>query len=461
MSFIYDLPLLGPLLETLLTVIAPFLVVLSIVVFIHELGHYLVGKWCGIKAREFSIGFGKELYGWDDSNGTRWRVGLLPLGGYVMFKGDTNAASAGPSGEVAEMSGAERRETLDGAPLWARVLTILAGPFANFLLTILIVFGLTFATGVSSEEPVIGVVLEESRADDVGLQVGDRVLAVDGAPVASFRELSVAFERSEGPITTLLVERGGEEITLAADVTRPPLVSNVQYGGPADVACVLPGDLITAVDGEDVRTFQQFRSLVENSAGAPMAVTIDRSGETVETVVTPRSTDTLDPLTERAVQVYQVGVQAANAIGAGPERQSATFGIALAEGVGMPIRVADQTFGYIGAWIIGEADGSQLNSLIGIANASGQQASLGLANFIFWIALISAAIGLMNLLPIPVLDGGHLVMYGVEAVRGKPVGDKTQNVVTVIGLAAVLGLMVFATANDLTPWFNKLSAPSC
>ncbi len=461
MSLIYDIPLLGPLIETLFTVVAPFLVVLSIVVFIHELGHYLVGKWCGIKAEVFSIGFGRELYGWTDRRGTRWRVALLPLGGYVKFKGDADAASVGTSDEVVAMSDEERRQTLPGAPLWARTLTILAGPFANFLLTIVIVFCLTLARGVASDAPVIGAIAEAGRAAAAGLEVGDRVLAVGGQPIETFVDLQLAFERAVEPTTEIDIVRDGRETTLVADLAQPARVADVTYGGPADVACVVAGDLVVAVNDEPISSFQELRRLILSSEGAPLRLTLERDGETVTRVVEPEATDTLDPRTRLPTRRYMLGVVPEAGIGAAREIRPATVGDALSAGVGMPILVAEQTFGYIGAWISGEADGSQLNSLIGIANTSGQALSIGLLSFINLIALISAAIGLMNLLPIPILDGGHLVLYGVEAVRGKPIGEKSLEVVTAIGLAAILLLMVFATANDLTPWFNKLTGPSC
>lgn len=461
MNFIYEIPVLGPLIETLLTTVAPFLVMLSIVVFVHELGHYLVGRWCGIKAEAFSIGFGKELVGWTDRRGTRWRVALLPLGGYVKFKGDADAASATASEEVRAMSAEERRETLPGAPLWARTLTILAGPFANFILTIFLVFFLTLAQGVQTAEPVIGALHPEGRAAAAGIESGDKVLTIDGASVESFTAFRLAMQRTDDPTVTVTVEREGEELELTRTIDDPARVAAVVYGGPADLACVQAGDLITAVDGVEIETFEQFRRQVEASGGAALILTIDRGGETVTAVIEPKATDTLDPETGAPTQVYRVGIQAGVAVGAAPQMRSATIGDALSAGFGAPIQIADQTFSYIGAWISGAADGSQLSSLIGIADSSGKAASAGILSFISLIALISAAIGLMNLMPIPVLDGGHLLLYGVEAIRGKPLGERSLNVMTAIGLALVLFLMVFATSNDLTPLFNKLTSSAC
>lgn len=461
MSLLYELPLLGPLLETLITVVAPFLVVLSIVVFVHELGHYLVGKWCGIKAEVFSIGFGRELGGWTDKAGTRWRVALLPLGGYVKFKGDADAASAGASGEVAVMSAEEKRATLTGAPLWAKAATIIAGPAANFLLTFVLVFFLTFAQGVPSAAPVIGAVSPDGPAASAGLQVGDRILEVDGRPVASFVDFLRAVEEPSPEGTGLLIEREGRQMTLLADLTRPAEITDVVYGGPADIACIAPGDVVVAVGDTPVRSFADLREAIEASEGAAIDLMIERGGESVTTELAPRVTETMNPETRLLERRYMIGVVSASGVGVGATVEAAGIGDALSAGVATPLLIAQQTFGYIGAWIIGEADGSSINSLIGIANTSGEAASLGLLAFIYLIALISAAIGLMNLLPIPILDGGHLVFYTIEAIRGRPLNDKWMEVAMTVGLAAVLLLMVFATANDISPWLAKMSAPSC
>ncbi|MCI4666120.1 MAG: RIP metalloprotease RseP [Neomegalonema sp.] len=460
MSILYDLPLLGPLIEMLLTVVLPFLVVLSIVVFVHEMGHYLVGRWCGIKAEAFSIGFGREIFGWTDRHNTRWRVSLLPLGGYVKFRGDTDAASSGATAEVAQMSPEERRTTLNGAPIWARALTILAGPMANFILTIILAFFLTFATGVANRDAVIGKVAPESLAAKAGLRPGDQVLRVDGKEIDGFRGFAKALEYP-GSETKLLVRRDGAEVELTADLRVPAEVARVAAGKPADLACIRKGDVIVGYGDKPIRSFGELRKAVEASGGAETVIKFVRNGETKSAKLTPHVAERINPDTKQPERVYQIGVVSKGGLGVAPQMLPASVGQAAVTGVAMPYLVAEQTFGYIYAWITQKVDGSSINSLIGIADASGRAASLGIVAFLQLIALISAAIGIMNLLPIPVLDGGHLVFHAVEAVRGRPVNERWMEIAMTVGLAAVLLLMVFATMNDLSPLLAKLSAKAC
>lgn len=429
--------------------VVPFLVVLGVVIFVHEFGHYIVGRWCGIQAETFSMGFFGEAVGWTDKRGTRWRISWVPLGGYVMFKGDASAASTTDYEKIEAMSAEERRHTVSGAPLWARASMVAAGPLANFLLTIVLMAALGLAVGRPSDEPVLAVVAPGSQAAQAGFEPGDRILSVDGAPVESFAEFGRIMTGLKGEEAAVLVERGGGEETVLASFEQPARVGRVSSGSPAAQACLAPGDEITAIDGAPVRSFTDLQQAVTSSDGKTLGVTVKRGDETLDLSLTPQVMELPDPATGAVTRRLLIGVQADFniGIGAGYERLGPIEAIGF--GAGWVWRVVSGTIGYLGALVASDADGSSLSGPLGIAQASGQAAEGGVANFVGFIATVSAAIGLLNLFPIPLLDGGHLLFYGVEAVRGKPLGERSATAVNLIGLAAIVCLIVFATTNDV------------
>lgn len=446
------------LLDGLIGVILPFLVVLGVVIFVHEYGHYIVGRWCGIHAEEFSLGFGKELFGWTDRRGTRWRVSLLPLGGYVRFKGDADAASAPDPDSVRDLTAEERRSTLQGAPLWARALTVAAGPGANFLLSFLLFAFLAMALGAPSNDPRLGDVAADGQAGGAGLRAGDEILSVDGLPVHSFFGFVEQMFEREGEPRTVVVRRDGRDETLFVAFNRPPRVDNLRPGGPAQLACVRPGDVVVKIDETPITSFSDLQRIVSASEGRPLELTLERvepgEGPRLLTVtVTPEVAETIDPATNTPSKRLLIGVSANIDLGLEPELATVGPLGAMEAGVAGLWRVIGGTFGYIGAWVSGDADGSSLRGPIGIAQASGETAQAGVLAFISFIAMVSTAIGLINLFPIPILDGGHLVFYAIEAVRGRPLGERWIEAGMKVGLAAILLLLVFATLNDVPRWF--------
>lgn len=343
---------------------------ITIVVFFHELGHFAVGRWCGVRVDAFSIGFGPELVAWTDRHGTRWRIAALPLGGYVKFHGDMNAASAGTSDSLAGMSDAERSETFQAQPVSKRAAIVAAGPAANFILAMAIMTALIYAQGVPSTDARIGQVNPGTAAATAGFRPGDVVTAVDGKPVANFSAMRDIVTASAGKALHFVVRRGSDDVYLDA----------------------VP----------DLR--------VEQGKAGP-------------------------------VPVGQLGVQVA--------MQGTTLTRAVADAGETCWNIVATTGRYVGGMIVGRERADQLSGPIGIASVAGQAARMGVGSVFSLITLLSVSIGLMNLMPVPLLDGGHLLYYAYEAVKGRPMSAGAQEFGFKVGLALVSLLMIFATYNDI------------
>jgi regulator of sigma E protease len=364
--------------DTLLGYLLPFLFVLTVVVFVHELGHFLVARWCGVGIKAFSIGFGPEIVGFTDRHDTRWKISWIPLGGYVKFIDDENVASAGGRRTLDQLTPEERARSFQGKSLAQRAAVVAAGPIANFLLAIVIftaIFGIF-----------------------------------------------------------------GERITAAkVDIVNP--------GSAAERAGFLPGDRVISIDGTAIETFGEMQRIVAMSPDQPLHFVVDRGGKTVDIRVTPE----LKTITDRfgnAMRMGLLGIQRT----ATPEEWTlkrhdpvTAFVMALKE----TYFVVSRSLGYLYDVVTGRESADQLGGPIRIAQVSGQVATAGFLALLNLCAIISVSIGLINLFPIPMLDGGHLLFYGIEALRGRPLSEGTQEMGFRIGLAFVLMLMIFATWNDL------------
>ena len=357
----------------LLTVLA-FVAVIGPLVFVHALGHYLVGRWCGVKAEAFSIGFGPELFAWVDKRGTRWRVAALPLGGYVRFKGDMNAASMTDPAWL-QMPAKERAESFPAKPLWQRAAIVAAGPAINFLFAILIIATFAFVHGESRTPAVAGVVEQGSAADAAGIQVGDRILSFNGRAMDTYTDMVMYTRIRPGEPVDVVIDRGGKRLEIQ---TR--------------IGAVM----------EDDGFGQQYR--------------VGRLGIGAS-----------DPVVER------VGLLRAPVV--------------AIERTGQIVRTMVETLGQI---VTGGRSVKELGGPLKIAQVSGQAATLGLESFIFFAALISINLGFINLLPIPMLDGGHLLFYGIEAVQRRPVSAQAQEWAYRSGLAVLMAMMLLVTFNDLS-----------
>ncbi len=355
--------------------VLPFIVILSAIVFVHELGHYLVGRWCGVRIDAFSIGFGPELFARIDSHGTRWRVGALPLGGYVKFHGDANAASvdAGPPDPSVDPA-----RTLAAQPVANRAAIVLAGPVANFILAIVIFTGMFTAFGRPEHAPRIGRVAPASPAAQAGFLPGDLVKSVDGEPIGSFEALQEATLMSAGLPMTIVVQRDGRDVALTAT----PQVSVVDQG----------------VFGK-----RRLSHLGLGSSPSPNDVRIERC----------------------------------------------SLPVCVVWGVTQTWVIIKDTTAYIVGVFAGRQSTDQVSGLIGAAQMAGEIAKISVWNLFDWAALISVSIGFMNLLPIPLLDGGHLVFYAFEAAMGRPLSQRMQEIGLKIGIALVAMLLVFTTSHDI------------
>ncbi|MDO5642500.1 MAG: RIP metalloprotease RseP, partial [Paracoccus sp. (in: a-proteobacteria)] len=266
-----------------------FIVALSVIVAVHEYGHYIVGRWCGIRAEVFSIGFGPRLVSWRDRRGTEWQVAAIPLGGYVKFLGDADAASAGPGRAV---SPEFRRQTLDGAPLWARAATVGAGPLFNFILSTLIFAGSILLHGVAVATPTVGALAPMPPGMVSELRPGDEILGVGGHPVSNWGDLyDAANGLAEAPAYDWRVRRDGAEMTVPGPNPAPPVVGGIQPSMPAARAGLKPGDVLTAIDGEKLVFFQDIARHVAASEGAPMQVSVIRDGTPLAVTLSARLRD--------------------------------------------------------------------------------------------------------------------------------------------------------------------------
>jgi regulator of sigma E protease len=361
----------------LFTVLA-FLAVLGPLIFIHELGHYFVGRWFGVKAETFSIGFGREVFGWSDKRGTRWKVGWLPLGGYVKFKGDMNPAST-PSDEWLALPAEERNQTFQAKPVWQRFLIVLAGPATNFLFAIL------------------------------GFMA---IFAAVGYPTAT------------------------------------ATVSQVVPDGPAAKAGILPGDRIVEVNGSTVDTFVDLQSYVALRPAEPMNVVLERGGERQSVDLVSGELTKSDEFGNKA-RIGMLGVQGAQALGGGAGREQLPPHRLFGAAVDTTFNTVSSMVVALGQVVTGKRSVKELGGPLKIAEVSGQQATLGWLPFFWLMVVISINLGFINLLPIPLLDGGHLLFYAIEGVRRKPIRPEAQEWAFRTGLFVLLALMIFITFNDL------------
>lgn len=441
-----DIASLIPAFGGLIWTLAAFVVALSIIVAVHEYGHYIVGRWCGIRAEVFSIGFGKPLFSRVDRHGTRWQVALLPFGGYVKFLGDSSAASDAPAADYDQLSAAQKRQTMHGAPLWARAATVAAGPAFNFALSIVIFAAVILAEGVA-RSPVEVESLRPLPVAVGGLAPGDRILAVDGEETPDIGALYAALDRIE-PAQTLpyAILRDGVERVVPGPWPFPPLVETVTPASAAEEAGLRPGDVITAIDGVAMLTFRQLQQTVGLSDGGPLVLTVWRDGTLREVGVTPIRQDL--PRADGGFETrWLIGLTGGLAFD--PARETPGLWQAVQAGAGQIVFIIRSSLSGMAHMITGAISSCNLSGPIGIAESSGQAASAGAQNFIWFIAVLSTAVGLVNLFPIPVLDGGHLMFHAWEATTGRPPSDRVLRVLMTLGLAIMGTLMVFVIGNDL------------
>lgn len=422
-----------------------FIVALSVIVFVHEYGHYIVGRWSGIHSEVFSVGFGPVLWSRRDRRGTQWQVAAIPFGGYVKFLGDADATSVRP-GDVSGLSPSERRHTMAGAPLWARSATVAAGPVANFILTFVLLAGILVVTGVPRDEPTVGN-LRAFPHDGPTLQEGDVILAIAGRPTPDLEALGAVVE--DLPVVRTLdytVQRGDQSLTVTGPHPFAPIVGQVIIRSAAMDAGLQAGDVILRAGGQEVTTFSQLPDIVAASQGAPVDLTVWRGGETFDLTLTPRIR-TVEDETGGFVERYQIGLAAGLAFEPATRSVGPWETVALA-GEQM-WRMTTATFSGLGHIVSGAISSCNLSGAIGMAETMGDAARNGLESFIGMMAVLSLGVGILNLFPVPVLDGGHLVFHAYEAVVRRPPPERALRALMAVGLTLVLSLMLFALSRDL------------
>ena len=353
-------------------------VLLTVVVFFHELGHFLVGRWCGVKVDAFSIGFGPEVFAFVDKKGTRWRFAALPLGGYVKFHGDQNAASMPDVDALNNMPVAEQKITLASKTVWQRMAIVAAGPAANFILAIVIYTGLVYSYG--------------------------------------------------------------HQYTL-------PKVAAVVAGGPADRAGLKPGDLLLSIEGRTIESFADLQRVVSTNAETPLVVELVRGGVQTQATLIPETKEQLNILGIKQ-SVGIVGIQGSEA--AEDQRSQKMSILSSARmATGMVWQQVEVTGNYVRRLVTGRDSVDKVSGLLRTAEVAGKVVEMGIGMLLQIIAGISISIGLMNLLPIPVLDGGHLMYFAFEAIRGKPLSERVQEYGFRFGLAAIIALVVMVNMHDV------------
>jgi len=426
--------------------ILAFVVALSIIVAIHEYGHYIVGRWTGIHAEVFSLGFGPVLFSRVDRRGTKWQVAALPFGGYVKFLGDVDAASGKDGAAVDAFDPKERRRSMHGAPLWARAATVAAGPIFNFILSILIFAGFILILGQPVTEARVGAP-KALPADMVTLEAGDLITALEGEPVATLSDLDeLARTLPAAEFVTYDIIRDGAPMQLEASFPLLPIVGSVTPQSAAIAAGIAEGDVIRSIDGVPIYAFHQLRGAVAASDGAELALQVWRDGDVMDMVLSPRRMDL--PLADGGFETrWLIGIT--GGLSFAPEREAVGPWAAVKHGAERTLFIAESSLSGLWHMITGAISTCNLQGPIGIAETLGAAASQGFDNFILFIAVLSTAVGLLNLFPIPVLDGGHLLFHAYEAVARKPPSDKALKVFMSIGLTLLLALMLFALTNDI------------
>ncbi|WP_375690720.1 RIP metalloprotease RseP [Pseudooceanicola sp. LIPI14-2-Ac024] len=433
-----------------MTIIA-FIVALSIIVAIHEYGHYIVGRWSGIHAEVFSLGFGPVLWSRVDRRGTRWQIAALPFGGYVRFMGDSDAASGKDADAMQGLSATDRRRTMHGAPLWARAATVFAGPAFNFALSIIVFAVLIMVRGQVAEPLTVGE-MKPLPSAVFELQEGDEILEIAGQPVPDFSDAVAMDAFAENMPRDIVLDytvlRDGQEMVVTGPNLYPPLISQLAPQSAAYDIGLSKGDVITSIDGEPVAAFDELKTHVEGAEGRPIEITVYRpsSGDELEFVLAPRRVDEPQPDGGFATK-WRIGIVGGLAFE--PATQMIGPIAAIGDGIAQTFRIMSSSISGLWHMITGAISTCNMTGPIGIAQTSGAMASQGAESFIWFVAALSTAVGLLNLFPVPVLDGGHLVFYAYEAVAGRPPSDRALRVLMAAGLTLVLSVMIFALTNDI------------
>jgi regulator of sigma E protease len=432
--------------------IIPFLIVLSVLVFVHEWGHYIVARMCGVKVDVFSIGFGKEIFGFTAKSGTRWKFSMIPLGGYVQMFGDTDPASANSKDEFTDKDGNVRpmtAEEKDGAfftkPVWQRAAIVFAGPAINFLFAIILLFGLYAFVGKPVNPPVAAAIMVDGAGDRAGLQPQDRIMAINGKEISSFNDIQRQVAISLDTPLSLTVLRGGEELQLNITPERDSFEDRFGFTQSRGLIGIMGTDSgidtgsIQTVNGQAIEGMSETRlnNLFEGLVGQTTIIGLPQSDETTQ---------------DLRIQIIDYNAETGELVLTDHEgKEIVEYGVlgSTTQALRETWFIITGTLEGLGQIITGTRSATELGGIVRIGAIAGDAAQAGLIALITFTALLSINLGLINLFPIPLLDGGHLVFYAYEAMFGKPMSQKVMEYALKTGMVLLIGLMAFANLNDI------------
>jgi len=442
-----------------------FLVVLGVLVAFHELGHFLAARWVGVKVLKFSLGFGPKIFG-RQMGETEYLLSAIPLGGYVKLFGEDETEATTPE---------DRTRSFAHQGLWGKVLIVAAGPGFNFILAYFIFAG-WLATGAplfvptfQDLNPDVEAMVPGSPADTAGIQIGDHISRVNGQEISTRTELFDAVAKSKGQALTLEIKRNSQVKTLTVTPTiapgaqastqepayylgveeTPPLVTSVMQGSPAAKAGLQAGDYVANIEGQTIHTWSQMTGIVKENPSHPLKIEVLREGQRIPLTVMPSAEKTM--VNGQSVEVGKIGIS-------GPGRsimRSSTPLLSLYDGLGATWGWTELTAIGLYKMIVGDISSKNIGGPLTIANISGEAAAQGASSVVFLIAILSINLGVLNLLPIPILDGGHLLFFLIEAILRKPLGERQREVAQQAGLVLLVGVMIFAFWNDLERIFLR------
>ena len=424
-----------------------FILCLSIIVFVHEFGHYYIGKISGIHAEVFSIGFGPVLLSLNDQNGTKWQISALPFGGFVKFLGDKNSASSPNIDHKSASDDPEfNRATMQGAPLWARFMTVLAGPLFNFIFSGIIFFAVYMNQGVTKFPLTVEKVFVAPYQQQ--FEKGDIISSINGVQIyENINDLEYLFDNSEsGGEFTYTVERNGQKISLENVIQNPPRIGQVLPKSAAITAGLEKGDIILSLNSKKITSFNNIKNFLETSKGEALKVEFLRDGEIRKTQLKPLIVDV--PAEGGGFdRIYRIGI-VSDYFPFEPVMQKQSILIAFRGAVESIYLIMEGSVKGLYHIVLGNISSCNLSGPISIAETSGQVVKQGGVNYLWFIAVLSTAIGMINLFPIPVLDGGHLLFFSIEALTGKKPDPSIVNKFMTLGFFLLISLMLFSIFND-------------
>lgn len=468
------------ILTNIIYYIIPFIVLLGILVFIHEFGHFIVARMLGVKVVAFSIGFGKELWSRTDKKGTTWKISAIPLGGYCQFLGDGDASSSTTDDTLETLSEEEKQQAFALQSTWKKILIVVAGPLFNYLLAILLFFGLFVTYGKAVIPTYIGEVIPGSAADKVGIRPGDVIMSINGNPTPDFRALIYQTDMAlEDPVAVEVERKGMVRLTpeymsyevcgenrngkmigvksLTPEVDENgeskevgPIIGEVMENGPAQRAGLQEGDVLKTINGTELATFDDLKQYVATHGDDELEITYLRRIIYNANLSDSVSEDLIGGVKRRMLGVVSSATFAET-------KQKMGLLSALRAGVEEAYDITAVTLRGLGQILTGQRGSKDVGGIIRIAEMSGDASKKGgLSGFIYFMALISVNLGLINLFPIPVLDGGNLVIYLIEMVIRRELKPKVKDYIFKFGLIVLLGIMVFATWNDIVHLTSRL-----